>query len=443
MSRGRVISCAVGLMVLSAVITGIARGQSLSPEFADDLLLSRKPIYEEGLRSNLETVILPRLSETEKARLAAIELEFPMRVADAEPVAFATDGRRIVMSVSSIRFLGEISIAVAWLQLNGYTLESLTNYALMLRHGRMGAPPPAPMHALCVPSAAVNDPQVDRLAGKIFSNMLVFILLHEMGHIIYGHLEDAGDDLARERTQESDADGFALDVMARIGDSPLGIVPYFTVIAHMTRGRDDFPSDAAYHAYLESRRHPIDAERLRMVAENVREKAAAYAPTLAEGRLGFELVAIQIGFIAGTLADPASQQLMGLIGGTATEANLAPLRPGEKLGAPCDGHPPLGDGVFAGFYGGTFVGGNTSFEANAVFRQHGSHVTGAMSYGAGTVTFEGEAREQVLQGTWSLAKDQGRAVLTLDESGTLRGSSGYGEANTGGGTVALTRAAAR
>jgi hypothetical protein len=439
--RGPRLPIAAAAMAFAAALATVAVAEDLGPRFDDELLRTKLPIYEEGLRTNLRKAILPHLTQDEAARLANIELQFPLRQAGQEPIGFATDGRRVFMSVSSMRFFGELSTATAWLQLEGYTLESLTNYALMLHYGRLGAAPPAPLAALCVPPRADEDAKIDRLAGKIFSNMLVFILLHEMGHIVHGHLNDTGADAARERAQEQEADGFALDVMARMGEPPLGIVPFFLFTAHATRGREDFDSDAAYDQYLAGLKHPVDSDRLRVLAGNVRDRASAYAPMLAEGRVGFEAMAAQIDIVAATLADPGARKLMGMIGGTANEANLAPLRPGQKLGAPCAGHAPLGQGSFAGYYGGTLVIGTTSFDANAVVRQHGAHVTGALSYGAGTTVFEGDAEDNRLADIWTLGSSRGRGLVEAREPGILTGTWGYRDAESGGGRMELTRIA--
>jgi hypothetical protein len=429
----------IGIIFCWALPTSDIRAQAYAPEFSDELLASRKPVYDEGIRFNYENVIAPRLTPDENSQLAGLEIQLPSRIPNADPLGFATDGRAVFMSVASIRFFAEISNVAAWLQLNGYTLESLTNYALMLRHRRFPAPPPAPMAALCVTPEVASEPRVDELAGKIFSNMLVFILLHEMGHIVHGHLQDDGSDMARERAQEQQADDFALDMMGRIGDPPLGIVPFFVFTAHAAAGRGDFNDDLAYQRYLESQSHPVDAERLQALAESVREKAATYAPTLAQGKLGFEKVALEIASVAMILADEDAQRLMRAIGHTATEANLAPLLASQKLGAPCAQHAPLGEGPFAGYYGGTFVGDGTSFDANAVIRHRGEQVTGDLSYGAGTTTLAGEPLEQTLRFSWSQGDTQGHGVMNLLEAGALGGTWGYGESETDGGTVELKR----
>ena len=99
-------------------------------------------------------VILPSLTPQDTARLAGVRLEFPLRIEDAEPMGFATDGHAIFMSTASMAFFDDVAMASAWLQLNGYSQQSLTNYALMLRYGRMEGRTKPPRAALCVPEDA-------------------------------------------------------------------------------------------------------------------------------------------------------------------------------------------------------------------------------------------------------------------------------------------------
>ena len=122
---------------IAGVNGGISHAQSALPVFDDPLLTERQAIYAKGVRENYDKVILPSLTPQDTARLAGVRLEFPLRIEDAEPMGFATDGPTIFMSTASMAFLDEVAMASAWLQLNGYSQQSLTNYALMLRYGRM------------------------------------------------------------------------------------------------------------------------------------------------------------------------------------------------------------------------------------------------------------------------------------------------------------------
>ena len=417
---------------------GASCAQTALPAFDEAHLKERQALYSKNILANFDRVIVPKLSPEEAAKLADVRLEFPFRIADAEPMGFATNGRAIFMSVASLALLDEIATSSAWLQLNGFSQQTLTNYALMLRYGRFAGAPDAPRVALCVPENAEDDPAVKSLADRLFSNMIVFILLHEIGHVVHGDLDRSGS-LAQERAEESAADAFAVRQLAVIGEAPLSMAVFFMFTANFAKGPQDFSSAEEYAAYAQGLSHPVDAERLRALAEGITENASAFAARHASGRLAFTAAALDIGIIAATLADSGAGGIAGRIGRTATQASLAPMKFGETLGAPCASHAPLGEGDFSGYFGGTFIGGKTDFSANAVVRQDGARVSGEMSYGAGTLTMQGEANGGALRYAWSLEENSGQGVATLEEGGGFSGHWGYDSSETDGGSFTMQR----
>ena len=267
--------------------------------------------------------------------------------------------------------------------------------------------------------------------------MIVFILLHEIGHVVNGDLESSDGGLAAERGEESAADAFAVRQMAMIGEAPLAMPVFFMFTANLAKGPQDFDSEEEYAAYAQNLSHPVDPERLRALADGIAENASAFAATHAKGKLAFTAAALDIGIIASALADRGAGGIAGRIGRSATEANLAPLKSGQTLGAPCASHAALGSGNFSGYFGGTFVGGSTEFAANAVMRQDGSRVSGGLSYGAGTLVIEGEANGDVLAYAWSLEGNSGQGVMTRGGDGAFSGHWGYETSDSDGGSFAM------
>ncbi len=166
--------------------------------------------------------------------------------------------------IASLKFLDDLCTAYAWLQINGYGLETISEYAAMLRYqsfpdGRY----PRPLLALRIPSDALRNPRVDELAlGHFVVTARTFILLHELGHVYYRH---RGSTIANEEQ----ADRFAAEVMARTPLPPLGIIVFFLFDAHWS-SYPPGPADT----------HPMSGARLQALAGLV-EDGAGRGPTQA------------------------------------------------------------------------------------------------------------------------------------------------------------------
>src|SRR5581483_8022222 len=137
-----------------------------------------RPRYEKGWLGNYERVFVPAFTAEERARLANVRFRFASSDPANEPFAFHSEPAGLVF------------VSATSLNLNGYTEQSLADYALMLRYwhlGSNGAAPPKPLDALCIPGNALADARVDERANRIFDDIVVFILLHELGHVRWGH----------------------------------------------------------------------------------------------------------------------------------------------------------------------------------------------------------------------------------------------------------------
>jgi hypothetical protein len=74
-----------------------------------------------------------------------------------------------------------------------------------------------------------------------------------------------------------------------------------------------------------------------------------------------------------------------------------------------------------------------------VFERYGDTVSGSYSYGAGFGRLKGEVRGDTLTYRWSMGRASGSGVLTLKD-GSYRGTFGSGTANTGDGTITISKA---
>ena len=71
-----------------------------------------------------------------------------------------------------------------------------------------------PLAALGIPDEALNDREVEDLFQKLYGDTMVFIMAHELGHLFHKH--SANVSMERSRQQESEADAFAVELMARL-----------------------------------------------------------------------------------------------------------------------------------------------------------------------------------------------------------------------------------
>ena len=410
--------------------------------YDDQLLQDKQAGYREVVLWNLNQVFLPKLTVEERRRLQGLDVQFPLRGPERQLFEyFATAPAKVVLPVMSIRFLADLSVAYAWLQSQGYTLETVTDYVSMLKYqppARFGGRYPDPRAALQIPPNAVDDPRVDLISGKILNESLSFILLHEVGHILYRH-PGYGPGVPRERARENEdqADRFALEVLRRVGQPIDGLLFWFLSAAHFVPHRADFGSDAEYQAHLRSDTHPLTSERMRRLSEYLRTHAGDYGRLQANPARAAEVIrgtaAAIDAEVVPVLADPDQQRLMAMKGQRVSLETLAPRRPGETMPAPS---PALGTGVqsFDGVFDGRLSDRTGALPARTILRRQGDRVTGIYSYGVGQGEITGIVEGDTLVFVWQSGGARGRARVRAGPGGVeFEGTWGFGDAATGGG----------
>lgn len=441
---------AVLLAVIGAAVAipAAAPGADYGTMYDDRLLEQRRPDYREIILSNLQTVFLPKLTVEERRRLQGLSVDFPLRGPERGLFEyFALAGGRVVMPVMAIRFLGDLAVSYAWLDTNGYTMESVTDYVSMLKYqdaARFGGRYPDPGTALRIPANATDNPRVDNLSQQILSQSVSFILLHEMGHVLYQH-QGYGPGIARARARqnEDEADRFALEVLRRVGQPVNGLLFFFLSAAHFVVHRADFASDADYQADLARQTHPLTSDRTARLAQYLREHAADYGrlqnnPAGAASAIRSIADAIDQRVVT-VLADPDQQRLMALRGRSMTLAGLAPRRPGETMAAPAPAvaapSPP-----FHGVFDGEIDDGSARLPIRAVLHRQGDRVEGQYSFGAGQGQLNGLVEGDTLTYLWRTASGSGRGVLRSSRDGLrIEGTWGHGERTAGGGRWTAAR----
>jgi hypothetical protein len=224
--------------------------------------------YQGSMQRMLDQALLPVFAPNEVAALSGLRLQVP-QLADY-PFDFwsRSDMRVVFMPASGLKFLDDIATAYTWLSSHGYSEETIEDYVVMLRYKPSSAwpegHPPSPLRALGVPDAAADDNR----ALSLFNSMRAFILAHEIGHVLHRHS-------CSMVAYENEADAFALDVMARAGELPVGAVLFFTIstLWFQEPGARSDPFAQCGHG----NDHPISAERLYAIADQTEARAALFA----------------------------------------------------------------------------------------------------------------------------------------------------------------------
>jgi hypothetical protein len=377
-----------------------------------------------GLRSNFEQVLLPRLTDRERQKLGGISLDLSQREYAEHPLNFyAATGGKVVLPLSSVKLVSDLSLALAWYNRNRRPEQRVFDYAAMLAF-RGPAPDGVkalPLTALGVPDSADNDPAVESLFQKLFGTTMVFIMAHETGHLFHGHRANVGE--ARSRQQEGEADAFAVEMMARMGAPPIGISFYFMMAA---------PFECADRST-----HPLSGERITRLAAALRDNAPLFArdkPSPQQERQLVESIALELGKVAKLVDDPDIRESMRLAGLSSKVADFAAAtRPGNtRPGA--SRHP------FDGDYAGQWTDAKgVSLDFRMSLRRQGTTVRGTYEFGMGTAELEGTVTGDELDYAWRWGTDYfGRGKMKSLANSGLQGTWGYTRRSEGGGTLSAS-----
>ena len=374
--------------------------------------------YQESTYKIRDRLILPYLTTRERQALAGVRISLPLKGIRGELFEFYTpvDHSTVVMPVFSMKFLDDLCTAYAWLQINGYSLETISDYIAMLEYANFPDNHyPAPLRALHVPPDARSDPRVDELSLDHFVTARAFILLHELGHIYDQDPPTVKVSPQQSRANEEEADRFAAEVMSRTPVPPLGIIIFFMADAHSA----GYPPDP-------NATHPLSGHRLHALAAHLED------PALASG----------INKLGDFLDDPEVQLGIIAVAKATDESTLAPRRPGQlpRIAPSNSGKSGTAPLPFQGSYVGTYVERlrpQETIRIEVAFeRRANNRVIGHYSFGLGVGSLDGTVRGTELYFDWHWGGDYGRGVLRASDDGTdFSGTWGYHESVSDGGTL--------
>jgi len=280
----------------------------------------------------------PYLTADEQRALEGVSFQTPL---DGDPVlGYYSQARRkvVTMPAISLLFFEDLSTACAWLQRRGYRLETIEEYVTMLKYkdaGAFGGRYPPPLKALGIPADALSDQGVNDLSLRLRNTGYAFILGHELGHIRFQHTGYKGIPVTEAQAHETQADQFGLELMRRVSTIPMGAMIFFQSGIFYFHNRADFPSDAAWQAFLtKEATHPLTAPRLQALASRVSAMAEDFARGQPNRAAAVETVRmIGDGFtrFAEFLNDPDLQRVMRARAERSSPATLLPRRERETI----------------------------------------------------------------------------------------------------------------
>lgn len=251
-----------------------------------------------------------------------------------------------------------------------------------------------------------------------------------MGHALKKHRTDLRD-LVAKRNQEIEADAFAIEVMRRIAQVPVGVEFWFDVEHSGHVAPRKFDTEAEWQKYLTGLDHPVTTERLDALAAAIEKAPDSFARNQTNQALWtqrskmlaqyFRLAAPQ--WTTNPVAHRAEyERVEGLY-----VSDLKPRKAAFTI--PGTANEPEFNGLFAVRRTAADRGQD---KVDLLLLRMGEDVTGGYSNGKIDGFVEGDIRDGVLHFTWREGSARGRGVART-QGETIRATWGMGEAEQGGG----------
>ena len=264
---------AAATLIGAALLGSPTAAQELYSDVAIDAARQRRgPILELIVIEDIPNA-LPR---ARRAGVAGIGIEFIDR--GPHPLSFASHpaSRTVIVPIESVLFLDDLATATEWFQARGCRWEYIQSYLSALLLERRTLPPPLEAFAIDR-DTALADPAVNDASTNTYNIILVFLLAHEMGHLVLGHSPGLTGEASQ--AQEIAADAFALDLFTANATPPVHMVDYFLAARWLD------PTGTAVAAGT----HPVTPGRLRALADRLAAHPDAFAPAFDDPGRGAEV----------------------------------------------------------------------------------------------------------------------------------------------------------
>ncbi len=424
-------SLALGL-ALACGWSAVVRAQDVSHLYPTQKLTADAARTGEQIRAEYRDTIVPHLTDAERTALKQIGIEFPVKGPLGDPFQFYYADGKINLPALSLRFYADLCVANAWLNAHGYDGTTVRDYVgVLFREAALS--PRAPLlpvfRTLGVPNNARDEPAVANRADRDFGNTIVFLLAHELGHALKKHRTDLQDPV-QKRKQEIEADQFAIEVMRRIGQMPVGIEFWFDVERIRHVAPTEFPTEGEWQNYLAGLSHPVTTERLEALAAAIEKAPDSFAHNqsdqalwTARSKMLAQYFRLAAPFAANPIARMAEYSRV-------RDLRLADLKPRKAaFTIPGGEHEPDFNGLF-GVRRMAAEGGQD--RVDLLLLRSGDEVMGGYSNGKVDGFVEGKIVDGVLHFAWREGKDKGRGIAQ-SQGETLRGTWGTGDSEQGGG----------
>jgi hypothetical protein len=306
----------------SADVSGLYAAADLE-QSAPRLSAFVKKLYDIGVK--------PYLTGDESRTLGDFGLSFPLPSPKDVPLDFyaTEEGGKpvVVMPILSLRVVEDMATAYAWLHQAGMSYGTIDLYFSMLRHKPRGEFPggrlPPLLATLGIPANALDDKKADELSLAFRNQAVAFILVHELGHILYRHKGYDEITKAQARADEVASDRFALDVLARTRTAPLGAILFFQAQVYSLPHRGEYPSRKAWVEHLnKTETHPLTVDRIAAMADYMDGPKAGAMEAI------WRSAATELRQMVRVLENETIQRCMARVAAT---ADLSILRPGRDI----------------------------------------------------------------------------------------------------------------
>jgi hypothetical protein len=235
---------ALGLIVASAPAS---LAQTASSDNADELAERDKQIRV--VNAFLDAV-WDVMDEDERAVLREIEVRIPMDYDMTRVIAFRDDGRVIELSFGFLGVL--IELCDDWVLSEYYSSQdpaiydkyeaylTYLNDVIDQNDRSVGQEPvsPQPFATFAgIPAETVveimSQSEAQQYLGALRAAAIAFVVGHEIGHHMLGHVDTAPQSTAESRARESDADRYAAALTMRVGMPAFGALPALAIFTAM------------------------------------------------------------------------------------------------------------------------------------------------------------------------------------------------------------------